>query len=229
MQKLKLENGTTIDVSGSADEIAKVLTLYGAAPRAKTANLGKARQNTKQPAKNNGEPGNEVDLSAIANTINDCDDSDELEKYVLDKLDVMNRVLMCLYINDKYFDSEPQLTTGEISKILNQLGIPISTPNVSIAISRKAKSYVMADGVRMQGSIVRYSINRRGQKYFEEVLTGNLVKESQNNKIRKTAPKPKNKAVKVSGKNENLTSVGGKSSHTQKKNLKPTNRNITHL
>ena len=102
-----------------------------------------------------------------------------IEHKVLDDSDVVNRILMCLYINDKYFGSLPPMTTGDISKLLKQLGVPVSTANVSSAILRKASSYVMYDGVWTKGAVIRYSINRRGLQYFEGFLNGSEKSVSQ--------------------------------------------------
>ncbi|XAT60638.1 hypothetical protein GN278_07325 [Rhodobacteraceae bacterium Araon29] len=172
---IKLENGTTITVSGSAEEIARVAMLYGGGSKPATKSPRNNQQNSDKQTKAADELHEGVDLSQIANTINDCEESEALEEHVLDSNDAVNKVMMCLYINDKYFDSNPALTTGDISKILSQLGIPVSTSGVSLAISRKATRYVMKDNVTKKGAIIRYSINRPGKKYFEDVLSGKKV------------------------------------------------------
>lgn len=172
---IKLENGTTITVSGSAEEIARVAMLYGGGSQSATKPASSSRQNADKQAKAADELLDGVDVSLIANKINDCEESEALEEHVLDAADAVNKVVMCLYINDKYFDSKPALTTGDISKTLSQLGISISTSRVSLAISRKANSYVMKDNVTKKGAIIRYWINRRGKQYFEEVLSGSKV------------------------------------------------------
>jgi len=172
---IKLENGTTITVSGSAEEIARVAMLYGGGSQPATKPARSNRQNADKQTKAVDELLDGLDLSLIANTIKDCEESEALEEHVLDGTDAANKVMMCLYINDKYFDSKPALTTGDISKILSQLGISVSTSGVSLAISRKANNYVMKDNVTKKGAIIRYWINRRGRQYFEEVLSGSKV------------------------------------------------------
>ncbi|WP_422037067.1 hypothetical protein [Roseibium sp.] len=172
---IKLANGTTITVSGSAEEVAHVAMLYsgGSQPTAPSAKSGQPKEDIKAAATDG--PSDDVDLSQIANTIFDCEETEALEKHILGHSDVVNKIMMCLYINEKYFNSQPALTTGEISKILSQLGISVATSNVSLAISRKANKYVMKDNVTKKGVIIRYSINRPGKQYFEEVLSGENV------------------------------------------------------
>jgi hypothetical protein len=195
--KIKLPNGTEVAITGSPEEIARVVSLYNETAdtepvrkRSKAAPL-RAGETAPEQAADSGQ--SEIDLASILNTINDCDESEAIEQHVLDEPDVVNRVLMCLYINEKYFNSSPPMTTGEISQILKQLGVPVTTPNVSLAISRKANSYVMYDGVRKKGAIVRYSLNRRGMQYFQEVLGGS--KKTVATRAKKPATAKKAKSV----------------------------------
>lgn len=188
--KIELKDGTIITVSGSAEEVARIAILYGSAPQSDPGSKRDSRPKTPPKSRSDGDSLQEVNLPAIANTIKDCDESEQLEDFVLDKQDNTRRILMCLYINEKYLNSKPALTTGEISKILSQLGIPVSTPVISVAISRNAQSYVMQDSIRKKGAIVRYSINRKGKKYFEEVLEG------KNNTAEKPARRPRAKIKK---------------------------------
>ncbi len=166
-----LKDGTNITIDGTVEEVAKIVSLYksngmnNANPRKPAANKNSSRKENKDD-----EHIQEIDLAAMANRIRDCGEAEILEMKILDHPDVVNRILMCLYINKTYFDHQPPMTTGEISKLLKQLGVPISTANVSTAISRKAKALVMADGVRKKGSIVRYELNRRGIQQFEELI-----------------------------------------------------------
>lgn len=168
--KLKLPNGTEVAITGTPEEVAKLIALYNGADSPARASGQRSKPNGK--ADESSASPNGIDLTSIINTINDCEEAETIEKRVLDNPDVVNRVLLCLYINEKYFGSNPPMTTGEISTVLQQLGVPVSTANVSSTISRKAKNYVMYDGVRKKGAIIRYAINRRGTQYFENLLGG---------------------------------------------------------
>ena len=175
---VKLANGTNITVSGTAEEIAKIMSLYNqeqVSPAPRSVNKRKTSKSkpSTTPQQSSSE-NNAIDLASIVNTIKDCDEAETIEVKILDNADVMNRTLMCLYVNNKYFDSSPAMTTGDISKTLTQLGVPVATANVSSAIARKAKSYVMSDAVRTKGAVIRYKLNRRGIQYFEKLL-GNEI------------------------------------------------------
>lgn len=189
--KIKLPNGTEVAISGSPEEIATLMALYdgsGSTRAAKTPS--KATKLEAQTEGSDHKP--TIDLTSIINTINDCDEAELIEKKVLDNPDVVSRILMCLYVNEKYFGSEPPMTTGEISKVLKQLGVPIATANVSTAISRKANSYVMFDGIRTKGAVVRYSLNRRGIQYFEGLLsdTESVIHEKPHSAKKSSSKKP---------------------------------------
>lgn len=168
--KLKLPNGTEIAITGTPEEVAKLIALYNGADSPSRASGQRSKPNAGSD-ESSASP-KDINLTSIINTINDCEEAETIEKRVLDNPDVVNRVLLCLYINEKYFGSKPPMTTGEISTVLQQLGVPVSTANVSSTISRKAKNYVMYDGVRKKGTVTRYAINRRGTQYFENLIGG---------------------------------------------------------
>jgi hypothetical protein len=64
------------------------------------------------------------------------------------------------------------LSSGEITKITTDLGVPISTPNASNTLSGTAAKYVMGDRVRKRGQAVRYRLSRRGVQYMKGVISG---------------------------------------------------------
>lgn len=165
-----LKDGTNITIDGSIEEVAKIISIYKSDGVKSPKPHRRTAQTPSKEAVENENAREAIDLAAMANRIRDCDEAEVLEHKVLDHPDVVNKVLMCLYINKKYFAEQPPMTTGEISKLLKQLGIPVATANVSTAISRKAKALVMADGVRKRGAILRYELNRRGLQQFEEFI-----------------------------------------------------------
>jgi len=172
---IKLANGTDITISGTAEEIAKIMVLYNQeqttlAPRP----VNNSIRSTSKPSAKKQLPSSDdgINLASIINTIKDCEEAEIIETKILDIANTMNRALMCLYINARYFASSPAMTTGDISQILKQLGVPVATANISNTIMRKAKSYIMYDGVRTKGAKIRYSLNRRGIQYFEDLLEG---------------------------------------------------------
>ncbi|MEO9969664.1 MAG: hypothetical protein ABJG15_07520 [Hyphomonadaceae bacterium] len=169
---IKLLNGTTVTISGSPEEIVRVVSLYGDTQSNAPQATGAKNASQDTSSKNEAPQDQVIDLTTLINTAKDCEEAELIESKVLDSDDVVNRVLMCLYINEKYFQSSPAMTTGDISKMLTQLAVPVTTGNVSNAISRKAKSFVMSDGVRKKGAVIRYSLNRRGLNYFGGILSG---------------------------------------------------------
>ncbi|MBA7664106.1 hypothetical protein ES703_72157 [subsurface metagenome] len=106
----------------------------------------------------------------IVNHIKDCDEANLIEEKILDRPGQVNRVLLPLYIANKYIKDKVSLTTGSIYKVLKELGINIAQPNISSVIHNTASRYVMGDKPTKKGSVVRFKINRRGIKYISEVL-----------------------------------------------------------
>jgi len=106
---------------------------------------------------------------SIVNKIKDCDEFEKIEKEVLDKSSISNRVLLPFYICYKYFPQQG-LTTGDVEKITEQLGVRVKTPNVSNAITGSLWKFLAGDSSRKKGKVVVYKLNRKGAKYFESVL-----------------------------------------------------------
>jgi hypothetical protein len=95
-----------------------------------------------------------------------------IETQILDKAGQVNRVILPLYIVHEYMENKIGLTTGEVSKVTKELGIPISPANVSHTYIGSGKRYVLADIARKRGRPVRYQLSRRGVTYLKEVLKG---------------------------------------------------------
>jgi hypothetical protein len=85
---------------------------------------------------------------------------------------MLNKVLMCLWTVHRYVNPNMGLTSGDIEKITDQLGVRISTPNASKTLSGRANPFVSGDTVRRKGSAVHYKLNRRGVQAFEAVIAG---------------------------------------------------------
>lgn len=164
---LTLSNGTTVQVEGSVEEVQKLLQFYG----------GKsAHSDFKEPTKSGLEKAaikeSSVDLAKIVNLAKDCEEADKIETQILDRSSQVDRTLLPLYVVHEHLNSAFGLTSGEISKITANLGIPISQSNVSHTLSGTASRYVIGDTVKTKGQPVRYRLSRRGVKYVKAVLEG---------------------------------------------------------
>lgn len=182
--KVELPNGTKVEIDGTIDEIARLLHGYGGAPTPAPApvtaplNGSDGGKVTAKPRRRVGVRGGSpkvegeggVDIPKIVELIKECDEAEKIEEKVLNQRGVLNRILLPLWIVGKYIDPELGLTSGDASKVTDQLGVKVTVPGASTALSDQAKSYVTADSVRKRGAVVRYRLNRRGYQYFEEVL-----------------------------------------------------------
>lgn len=108
-------------------------------------------------------------ILSIVNKIKDCDESEKIEKEILDKISIPGRVLLPFYICYKYFPQRG-LTTGDIEKITEQLGVRVKTPNVSKAAAGPMWKYLVGNSSRGRGKVIVYKLNRKGAKYFESFL-----------------------------------------------------------
>jgi len=167
-----LANGTVVNIDGTTAEIKELLSFYGsahAAPqeRQKTHATQKPERKTTPRAQTD-----EVSVSEIVKHVKNCDEADDIESRILDTTSQVNRILLPLFVVQKYMGSSHGLTTGEISTVTKDLGIPIHVANVSNALKGSAARYVIGDQVRRRGQPVRYALSRRGLKYIENVIKG---------------------------------------------------------
>jgi hypothetical protein len=178
---IKLPDGTTVVIDGSSEEVAKILALYGGAtdsanaPPAtpqKRAKVKPAAKKEKDSPKKSKTATDSVDLAAIIETIKNCDQAEKIETQVLDKPGQVNRILLPLFIVHEHMDNAYSMTSGDISQITTDLGIPVQQPNASRTLSGTASKYVIGDKVRKKGQAVRYKLSRRGVQYFKKVLSG---------------------------------------------------------
>ena len=169
---LTLRNGTVVNIEGSPQEVQQLLEYYSG----QSAKEGErpARKKTRSARKptERGAPSEAVDYAKIVNLVKECDESEAIEERILDRSSQVDRTLLPLYIVHEYLDNGFGLTSGEISKVTTDLGIPISQPNASSTLSGTGSRYVIGDKVKKKGQPVKYKLSRRGLKYLKAVLEG---------------------------------------------------------
>lgn len=165
-----LPNGTKIEFEGSLEEL-QGLTMHLQGQRSAVASV-KAAPVGERLAVVGDEGGmeDEPDIARIVGIIKECDEAERIDAKVLGQRDVLNRVLMCLWVVHRYINPMLGLTSGEVERITDQLGVRVAISHASTTLSEKARPYVTADSVRKRGAAVRYRINRRGVEAFEGVL-----------------------------------------------------------
>ncbi len=178
---IKLPDGTSVVIEGSPEEVAKLLALYGGASSAPGTPARPPEKKAKKEAKTQKTAGHTTpkkdtgvtpDLPKVINLIKTCDEAEVIEVKILDKVGQVNRILLPLYVVHEHLNNAHGLTTGEVSQITKELGIPVHVSNVSHTLSGTASKYVIADRIRKKGHPVRYKISRRGVTYFNGVLRG---------------------------------------------------------
>lgn len=169
---VKLASGAVVNIEGTASEIKELLSFYGEPLREKQVlSKGHALRQTsiKAPPADKTE---NISIHEIVKHIKDCDEADDIETRILDTISQVNRILLPLFVVQKHLGAKQGLTTGDISAITKELGIPIHIANVSNALKGSAARYVIGDKVRRKGQPVRYMLSRRGIKYLDNVIKG---------------------------------------------------------
>jgi hypothetical protein len=172
---LKLPGGAIVTLEGTPEEVQHLLAHYGGAsarplPSAKAKRPASKASRPTRAASANDESA--PDLNEIVNLVKNCDEADGIAKNILDRASQVDRVLLPLYIVHEHKANELGLTSGEISKVTSELGVRVTQPNASTALSDTASRYVMGDKVRKKGQPVRYRLSRRGLQYIKSVIRG---------------------------------------------------------
>jgi hypothetical protein len=115
----------------------------------------------------------DVDITAVVNAIHEADNSDEIEKNILERAAQLPRILLCFYFAGEQ-GTNGWLTTAQVEAITDQLDVKILARNVATTIKKEGRKYLTADRVphRGGGGPVRYRISRKGKRAFEQLVRG---------------------------------------------------------
>ena len=175
---LTLPNRTVVQIEGTANEVRELLRFYGAetgqgAPPAAPSRVRKAKGRRASSKHTAGEAGASApNLSEIVNFAKTCDEAEDIEREILDRASQVDRTLLPLYLVHEHLGNAFGLSSGDVSKITTDLGVPVSQPNASKTLSGTAAKYVIGDKVRKRGQLVRYKLSRRGVQYLQTVIGG---------------------------------------------------------
>jgi hypothetical protein len=182
---LTLPNGTVVQIEGTTEEVRALLDVYGTGaasaqrPVAAVATaVARGRRRSKkpqlaaQPTAEDATGGAAPNLAEIVNSVKTCEEAENIEKQILERVSQVDRTLLPLYMVHEHFGNRVGLTSGEINKITADLGVPVSQPNASRTLSSTAQKYVIGDVVRVKGQTVRYKLHRRGVNYLKAVIAG---------------------------------------------------------
>jgi hypothetical protein len=174
-----LPNGTVVQIEGTTEEVRELLQHYagGAAAAAPDSSKRSRVQKARKPPRNTsgdraGEARDAPDLTSIVNMTKTCDEAEGIEHCILDSSSQVDRVLLPLYIVHEHLDNEFSLSSGDITKVTTDLGVPVSQPAVSRTLAGPAARYVIGDRVRKKGQLVRYRVSRRGVQYLKTLIAG---------------------------------------------------------
>lgn len=162
---INLPDGTKITIDGDSEEIKKILSIYQVE---KNKNLTKEKKSFKEE-KVNQSSDQDVIIDVI-NYIKECEEADAIEEKILDRSSQVDRILLPLYAAEK-LGNKITLSSGDIHKVLKELGIKIALPNISNSLKGTASKYVIGDRQHKKGvGVVKYRISRPGGQYISKVL-----------------------------------------------------------
>jgi len=182
--ELSLTNGTKVQIEGTVAEVQALLAHYASSgtPNRDSHSVKDAQStrtkrrtsiaNAKTASVDLKERDGKLDLAKIINLAKSCDEAEAIETQILDRASQVDRALLPLYVVHEHLDNKFALSSGEVSKITTDLGVPVSQPNASRTLAGAAAKYVIGDKIRKKGQAVRYKLSRRGIQYMKAVIGG---------------------------------------------------------
>ncbi len=172
--KVKLQHGQhSIEVEGSYEEATKLLERYWASEPI-DAGSGHGKGEAKPPTKKavrpkqqaNGEAAApKVDANEWANTIKDDPRFDTFQTKVLHQKDVYNKLAFVAW----YIGESIHLSSGDIHRILELLGVKLSLPAISTCLSKNSTKFLTA-AEKGPGHSTLYKLVSKARKEFGEFV-----------------------------------------------------------
>jgi hypothetical protein len=110
-----------------------------------------------------------VDIVKIINSINESEQHDIIKENILNKVKNLNKILLVFYFTNEAHGNNTYITTGNVEKITDQLGIKIEKTNIGKNIKKNLK-YFSTENVRKKGVITKYKLNRKGIEEFKQII-----------------------------------------------------------
>jgi len=108
-------------------------------------------------------------IMKVVNKVKNCNETEKIEKQILDKRAMEGKIILPFYICNKYFPTYT-LSTGDIEKITAELSVRIKASNVRKAIRESLYKFLDTNQRRKSGILTPYKLNRKGFKHFESLL-----------------------------------------------------------
>lgn len=169
---LNIPNGPSVQIEGTPEEIQELLSFYSKQQQTSPA---REQKTTKSAHPESSAQTDMVNHAEIANQIKQSEEASVIAEQILDKRDQTNRVLLPLFIVHEYFENRYALTTGDISKILGNVGIKISNSHVADELGDSSSRYVIGDRIKSKGVRIKYKISRPGVQRLKAVLSVNRI------------------------------------------------------
>ncbi len=112
----------------------------------------------------------DAQLAEIVNFIKSCDEAELITSNILDKSDRTNKILLPLHICNRAVSNSAGLTSGDINKVLLDLGLSVGQGNIATILGSSASKYVVGNKVRKQGQAVRYRLSRLGVQRINPLI-----------------------------------------------------------
>jgi hypothetical protein len=128
-----------------------------------------APKKDKQPRKRSSD----IDVTAICTAIKNSENQPRIQEHILNQTNQLGRVLLVFEFCHQAGNTS--ISTGDVQRITDNLGIRVSSSNVAKVINKHPKFFV-ATKKRKQGARTPYKLSRAGKLAFSKISSGQKVK-----------------------------------------------------
>jgi hypothetical protein len=114
-----------------------------------------------------------IDVEAICATIKNSENQTRIHENILNQTNQLGRVLLAFQFCHQA--GHTSISTGDVQRITDNLGIRVSSSNVAKVINKRPEFFV-ATKKRKQGARTPYKLSRSGKLAFSKISSGQKVK-----------------------------------------------------
>ena len=167
--EIEIQSGEKEYVNSMFDKLMTMISRHHELP----AIVRRTTSQRSRPKVQSGNAGSDatqdttVDAADIANKVNEADNHTKIVQHILNKPKRLPKVLLAFHFaHECGFD---QLTSGDVEKITDELGVKVEHTSASHCISDNRR-FFSAGAARRRGAKIRYKLNHQGEQTYKKVL-----------------------------------------------------------
>ena len=156
-------------VDGMIDKLLSMASHTHPPGKDRVGNFRKRRAGRESADSREAQGGEGIDAAAVKNKVHEARDVGKIEESILKKSSRLAKILLAFHFAHECGYEE--ITSGDVEKITDALGVKISQSSASQCIAEKRKLFSFGK-TRRKGTINRYKLNLQGEQAYKKFLDG---------------------------------------------------------